>query len=366
MRHFGVVYDVGLHFSGTERSSVDPFDPDLVRHDMQAISELGANAVRIEGQEIDRLIVATRAAHDAGLSVFLSPWKMDAGFRETLEYVSTCAAAAEQLRSEGAEIVFIVGCEYTIFSDGIYPGSGVYERGAWAYRKLRDGGGEREGGGWPDSPEGLPDPFPEKATQLNGVLAALAEASRQSFDGPITYSAAIFEDVDWSIFDMVGVNYYRETQTDEEYVAGLDYFRQWGKPIAIPEFGCCTYKGAAARGGRGFLVLQGTTEDGVGLFEGGVVPTRDETEQADYIERQFRLFAKADVSAAFVFVFAYSPYPTGEGAKDLDLASYSMVKHFRAEDPRSKAFPPWEAKESYYRAGGVFQELSRWTVEPRR
>jgi hypothetical protein len=352
MRYFGVVYDVGLRFSGTEGFSVDPFDPALVRHDMQAIAtDLHANAVRIEGEELGRLVLAGRAAHQAGLAVFFSPWKMDAGFEETRAYLAECATAAEQLRREGADVVFVSGCEYSIFSDGIVPGSGVYERSSWVHAQLSDVG-------WPNIPVGLPDAFDEVSRELNEVLGSLAETVRASFDGPLTYSATIFEDVDWGVFDVVGVNYYRETQTDEEYLAGLDYFRRYGKPIAIPEFGCCTYEGAAARGGRGWRILQGTASDGSGVFEGGVIPTRSEREQADCVERQLRLLAGADVFAAFVYVFAFPPYRAGAGAKDLDVASYSMVKFFPGENPRSGSMPPWEPKESFHRTGEFFRNYA--------
>ncbi|MFJ7496099.1 hypothetical protein ACIQZB_33995 [Streptomyces sp. NPDC097727] len=74
MKYFGVCYDVGLRFSGTNTSSLEPFDPARVEHDMRAIAgQLHANAVRIEGEDIGRLLTAGRMAHAAGLAVFLSP-----------------------------------------------------------------------------------------------------------------------------------------------------------------------------------------------------------------------------------------------------------------------------------------------------
>ncbi|MFJ7496098.1 hypothetical protein ACIQZB_33990 [Streptomyces sp. NPDC097727] len=122
---------------------------------------------------------------------------MDAGFEETRVYLGEAAAAAEQLRSEGADVVFMTGCGYTVFSDGLYPGSTVYERSAWVHDQLGDFG-------WPNTPEGLPEPFREKAKDLNKILAALAETVRATFGGPLTCSAAIFEDVDCSSSLRVG------------------------------------------------------------------------------------------------------------------------------------------------------------------
>jgi hypothetical protein len=84
MKYFGVVYDVGWRILGTGDSSVEPFDPELARYDMKVIAEsLGANAVRVEGEDLDRLKVASYAAHEAGLAVWFSPWKMNVGVEAT-------------------------------------------------------------------------------------------------------------------------------------------------------------------------------------------------------------------------------------------------------------------------------------------
>jgi hypothetical protein len=58
-----------------------------LQYDMQVIANnLYANAVRVEGEEIQRLAAATRAAHIMGLTVFFNPWKMNAGFDEARVY----------------------------------------------------------------------------------------------------------------------------------------------------------------------------------------------------------------------------------------------------------------------------------------
>lgn len=353
LKYFGVCYDVGLRFSGTNKLSLDNFVPELIEHDMRAIAnDLHANAIRIEGEDIGRLMAASRAAHRAGLSVWFSPWKMDAGLEENKIYVAEAAKAAEQLRNEGVDIVFVEACEYTLFNDGIYPGSGVMERSGWAYGAL-------DNKGWPYTPVGLPEPFPSKAKELNKVLRILAEVARTHFKGPVTYSAAIFEEVDWSIFDFVGTNYYRERQTDEEYVAGLDYFKSFGRPVGVMEFGCCAYKGAAIKGSRGWRIMSGVNPDGTGKWENGVVPTRNEPEHADYLERQLRVFESQGVQAAFIYQFSQPGYTTGEGARDLDLGGFGIVKLFPADHPRSQMIPNWEPKEAFKRVGKVFAELRR-------
>ena len=56
----GVVYDVGLRFT-PESCSVDSLDTALVAYDMSVIANiLRANAVRIEGEDVSRLVAAPR------------------------------------------------------------------------------------------------------------------------------------------------------------------------------------------------------------------------------------------------------------------------------------------------------------------
>lgn len=349
MRYFGVVYDVGLNYGGGWFSN-EKFDPEIVRYDMRAIkNDLNANAIRIEGDDIERLRVAGRLAHEAGLAVWMAPWRMNVGEDATTAYLEEAALMAEQLRKDGADVTFILGCEYTIFSDGIYPGETFFDRSAWVKTKLD---------GWPQTPENLPEPLPEKAKELNRVLRSFSETVRKIFHGPQLYSAAIFEEVDWTIFDYAGPNNYRETQTDAEYQASFDYFKSFGRPVAVPEFGCCTYEGAADLGARGWRVLEGSNPDGTGKWKDGVLPVRSETEQADYIERQLRAFVEAGVEAAFVFMFADAARPVDEGTRDLDRATYSIVKWLPAHDPRSRSMPPWEPKESFTRTAALFGKLA--------
>ncbi|MEU1300695.1 hypothetical protein [Streptomyces shenzhenensis] len=351
MKYFGVVYDIGYRVFGEGGSSVEPFDPDLVRYDMNVIADdLQANAVRIEGEDLARLEIASRAALDAGLAIWFSPWKMNVDFDATTEYLVEAAKIAERLVRDGGDVVFIVSCEYSIFSDGVYPGNNIFERSAWVKQHF----GAIE---WPNIPAGLPDPLPQKAEILNQYLKSFRDTVRGHFSGPVTYSAAIFEDVDWTLFDYAGPNYYRETQSDEEYAAGFEYFRTFGKPIAIPEFGCCTYVGAAGRGARGWRLLQEKFPDGSVKWQNDDVPVRSETEQADYAERQLRFFQDQGVEAAFIFQYNAPGYVHDEGARDADLGSYGMVKFPPRGDARWRQMPPWEPKKIYHRAAKVFREL---------
>ena len=348
MKYRGVVYDVGLNFNGTG-FSVEPFDLALVKHDMRTIAdELHANAVRIEGEEITRLEIAARSAHSVGLKVFFNPWKMNATIEETREYFAEAANSAETLRIEGIDLVFIAGCEYTIFGKGVFPGDSFNDRVMYLGPQFPSG----------HMIEDISQALRDKSVELNKALRSFVAVIRSQFGGQITYSAGSWEVVDWEIFDIVGIDYYRRGETAEKYVSCLDRHRI-GKPLAVLEVGCCAYEGAAERGDGGFVLLKGTTPDGTGIFENDVVPTRSEKEQAHYVGTQLDLLNNAGVDAVFIYVFSFPCMPAGKGAKDLDMMSFSLVKTFPEQDSRSKDMPPWVPKESFHRVAEVFRSMEQ-------
>ncbi|KAL6232122.1 hypothetical protein BDW75DRAFT_247399 [Aspergillus navahoensis] len=332
MKYRGVVYDVGLSFNGTG-FSVEPFNPALVKYDMKTIADgLHANAVRIEGEEITRLEIAARSAHSVELKVFFNPWKMNATIEETRAYFEEAAKTAERLRNEGIELVFIAGCEYTIFNKGVFPGDSFNDRVMFLGPQFPSG----------HMIEDIPQALRDKSVELNKVLRSFVEAIRSQFRGQITYSAGSWEVVDWDIFDGVGIDYYRRGETEEKYVSCLDRYRI-GKPLAVLEVGCCAYEGAAERGDGGFVLLKGTNPDGTGIFENDIL----------------ELLNGAGVDAAFIFLFSFPCMPAGKGARDLDMMSFSLVQTFPENDPRSKDMPPWVPKESFHRVADVFRSMEQ-------
>ncbi|MCP3727546.1 hypothetical protein M3I53_31260 [Paraburkholderia sp. CNPSo 3272] len=344
MKYRGIVYDVGLRFTANNPYSVAHFDSELVSYDINTIATtLHANAVRIEGEEIERLLTASRIAHAAGLTIFFNPWKMNVPIADLPAYFAQAASAAEQLRGEGANIVFVCGCEITLFNDGILPGATLMERVAWLGSQAAAATGPK-----------VPTVFQEKSAMLNDALTAITAAVRAEFSGLVTYSSGTWEDVDWRLFDVVGVDYYRNGETAREYVAGLDRFRI-GKPLIVMEVGSCAYEGAAARGAGGFMLLEGQNPDGTGKFVNNIVPTRSEREQAEYVEEQLELLSGAEVDGVFIYVFSFPSYRFGEGARDLDMMSFSLVKTFPDGDPRSNQMPPWAPKAAFHRVADFFQ-----------
>ena len=126
---------------------------------------------------------------------------------------------------------------------------------------------------------------------------------------------------------------------------GADGHRE--RPVAITEFGCCTYLGAADAGGRGFAILDISAHDRDSTpprLNGSYI--RDESEQARELTEMLSIFDAAGVDATFVMTFAAPLNPTSDDPLyDLDMASYSLVKSFGGRlGPLGAAHPgaPWD------------------------
>lgn len=346
MKYRGVVYDVGLKFTADNPYSVEHFDPELVAYDINSIAtELHANAIRIEGEEIERLVAASRIAHAAGLTVFFNPWKMNVPIVELPAYFEQAARAAEQIRIEGADIVFVAGCEMSLFNEGIFKGATVTER--------IQGLIERGTAAQANESEALR----VQAAKLNEALKQIVVGVRKEFKGRVTYSAGMWEMVDWSLFDIVGIDHYRSNESTKEYVGALDRYRL-SKPLVVMEVGSCAYEGAGKLGAGGFMRLKGVNPDGTGIFTAGIVPTRSEREQANYVEEQLNLLTGAGIDGVFIYVFSFPTFPHAKGARDLDMMSFSLVRTYPKDNPKGQEIPPWEPKEAFHRIASIYRDIA--------
>src|SRR5262245_52804861 len=114
MKRRGINYDVGTHYG--ELVTRATFDVAVARRELEIIrDDLHCNAIRISGQDTERLVTATEAALQQGLEVWLSPLLHDWNEQDTFDAVAACAAAAERLRKQWPRLIFILGCELTIF-----------------------------------------------------------------------------------------------------------------------------------------------------------------------------------------------------------------------------------------------------------
>lgn len=94
---------------------------------------------------------------------------------------------------------------------------------------------------------------------LQAFLSKAIRNVRNVFRGEVTYASEPLEAVDWSLFDYVGLDYYRATHIKASYASKLKAFFEWRKPVIITEFGCCAYQGADQVGGRGWMIVDRTT-----------------------------------------------------------------------------------------------------------
>lgn len=290
VRARGIAYDTGT-FPG-DRLTRKTFDPARVRHDMTVIAdELHCDAVRVSGRCAERLDIAARHAADAGLEVWFSPFPADLPPKEILPFFADCARRAEALRQDGARVVLVTGCELSAFAHGFLPGDTYLDRlHAMATADME----------WWTSL----GPVPER---LNAFLAQAATTVRAHFGGKITYASGSWEPVDWSPFDMVGIDAYRTAQTTGTFRTHLRESLSHGKPVAVTEYGTCAYRGAGDLGGMAWQPPR------------GAVP--DEDEQVRYLNELLDIFEEEGVDTALWFSFANYDKP-----RDRDIASYGVVR----------------------------------------
>lgn len=339
MHRKGINYDVGTLTVSKESSSRERFDPLIVQREIEIIkNDLHCTAIRISGQDLTRLLLASEYALRQGLEVWFSPRWIDATEQEMLAYLAECAEAAEQLRQQFPQIIFVVGCELTFFLQGLVDGNTALERmqtcmKPWRLLKstLRKG------------------PFNKR---LNAFLARAAAVVREGFHGQLTYASGPWEAVDWAPFDFVGIDYYRDASNASSYRQTLHKYFTHGKPVVILEFGCCTYQGAQAKGGYGWAIVDRTTTPK--QLQGAYV--RDEQGQATYVKELLDIFREEHVEGAFVFTFVMPSYPYHDDPRyDLDMASYSLVKTYANHMGRTYSDVPWEPKESFQQVAHFYQ-----------
>jgi hypothetical protein len=304
------------------------YSPNVVSRELEIIkNDLHCNAVRIQGFYLDRLVTASEIALKLGLEVWFSPEMWDRTQDETLEYLKKAASAAEVLRARfPGRVVFSLGSELTLFMQGIVEGKSVFERMSSPsfLANIRTGAHN---------------------APLNSFLVRANKAVKDQFLGPVTYFSLPFEAVDWSLFDFVGVDHYRDARVADSYGKTVEkYSSLYNKPVVIGEFGCCTYRGAEKLGGQGFMIAFGMMQDYLGPIKNmppnisemlSMLPKvdghfiRDEALQAGEIVDQLGVLDSVGVDGAFVFTFVSPNSTYNEDSRfDGDLGSYSLVKSY--------------------------------------
>ena len=355
MNRRGVSYDAGRVLGMNWRPVLDP---QVARRELEIIrTDLHCNAVRVCARDLGRLTTVARDALAQGLEVWLSPELWNRSPQATLAYLTKAAAAAQTLHEHWpGRVVLSVGSELTLFMRGIVPGRTLTRRLAhpsfWENAKL----------GTHNEP-------------LNAFLAKAARSARQHFSGPITYAALIWEKVDWSVFDFIGVDHYREARIKDRYLEMLQPLFAYGKPVVVTEFGMRAYTGADSSGALGLGVI-----DSRSLFLhqlpaiGRLVRprlngqyVRDEALQAREITETLTILDAAGVDGAFVctFVEPLSTFDDDPG-HDLDMSALSLVKSYTTRHGATYPDMTWEPKQAFGAVAGYYQQSIARTTEPPR
>ena len=317
----GINYDAGTEYRPGEMSR-EIWNTDDVVRDMRVIKEeLHCNSVNVYGTDLPRMVTTAEIALTQGLAVSYQPRSIDRSRSEMLEWVGVGAAAAEGLRGNG-DVTLNVGCETSLFTEGFVPGRSFMSRMrnlTWYWPFLR-----------------------RVNTLLNSHLNDVLGVARGHFGGRVTYGSGSWESVDWSGFDLVGVNLYRDRWNAKTYVGDLEKLADHGKPVVITEFGCCTFEGAETKGGGGWLIVDFDRDPPV------VKPgyTRSERVQARHLDELLGLFDDAGIHGAYVFDFMQAGFANySDPLKDLDMASYGVVKV--APSKPGDTSIRWERKEAF-------------------
>ena len=345
MRAKGINYDTGFFNGGT--STHEPFDPEIVRQEMRVIrDDLHCTAVRVTGGDAGRLKAAATHAADAGLEVWLCPFTSDVEQDALLALLADCAEHGESLRKAGANVVLLAGSELSLFLPGILPGDKLADRLALIADPLR-----------------VRAHIGEARVRINAFLRRAAEVVRARFGGQVSYASLPFEGVDWTPFDIIATDAgYRTAATKGNFREHMRAFvaqgRAQGKPVAITEFGCATYRGAADAGKDAHALVVYGADGRPSHLSGDFV--RDEAEQATYVRELLEVFDSEGVDAAFVYTFARYDLPHHEDPKtDLDRVSAGVVKVLDAasEGAASRRYPGmrWEPKAAFDVVVEVYQ-----------
>jgi hypothetical protein len=342
MRLKGVSYDVGIVYGMNWRPD---FQTEVVRRELEIIrKDLHCNAVRIVGRSLRRLVTAGRLALDLGLETWLSPQCWDRSPEPSVRYLAKAARAAESLREGHPDLVVLcVASESTLFNRGIIPGRSVTARvrNPKLFETVRSGGHNRP---------------------LNELLAKLVEGARSAYHGRLTYASLSWEKVDWSPFDIVGVDHYYTERIADRWAEMLQPAIATGKPVVITEFGFDTSSNGPYA--DGFLDSAGLKPSPIdvrsqllhqvpilGRFVRARLKsslTRDEPGQARRLVAQLELLERSGVSGGFISTFLSQLAPYSEEPRfNVDTASPSLVRYLERGHGSTYPEMPWEPKESF-------------------
>ncbi|MDQ0931027.1 abortive phage infection protein [Streptomyces turgidiscabies] len=303
------------------------FSPARMRADIRTIrDDLHADTVDVTGDGVERLNATASEVAERGMHVWLQPTLGDVPERDILDHLAETGRHAERLRRQGASVEFSVGCEFWLFVPGIVPGETALER----IENMLNGTVDWE----------------KMQRRLDRFTAKAAAVGRSVFHGRLSYAAAQDDRVDWGLFDVVGVDYYSWYPNRADYVRELRRYLRYGKPVAITEFGTCTYEGAPQAGGMGWDVVD--YDKVPAEIKGELV--RSERTQAAYVTELLDVFESMGLYAAMAFEFgtADAEHRADSPRYDIDMASYGIAKAVKKRPGDLSSPWHWEPKKAFH------------------
>lgn len=339
MTYKGINYDTGTR-TLTGRVTREIFDLTVVSKEIAIIkNELHCNAIRISGFDIERVVKTAEIALKEGLTVWFSPCLQYENPENVLKYIIQSAMAAEKLRAEFSHVIFVAGCELTLFASGFVKGDTGEQRIKNLFRPRS----------LVKNMLGINRSY---NTRLNEFLINAVVEIRKRFKGQITYASGTWEKVDWNLFDIIGIDHYRASYNKSSYVKEMEGYKKFGKPLSIMEFGCCTYKGADDKGAMGWAIVDWKKDRPT--LKGNYI--RDEGVQASYLKELLDIFETQQAFAAFVFTFTMGNYIYNEQAHyDLDMASYGIVRAVGINKTGYRGLP-WIPKQAFFEVANYYRD----------
>jgi hypothetical protein len=176
------------------------------------------------------------------------------------------------------------------------------------------------------------------------------------FHGPLTYASTPFEVVDWSLFDFIGVDLYRNSKNERRYTETIRRYVGRGKSVVNTEFGHSSYRGD--RPGQMELGEADTLSvllHRIPLAGRLVRPrlkrgshARDEEQQARELTETLGILDAEGADGAFIWTFA-DPWLThsADPRHDLDMTSTALVKTYERGHGTTYPGLPWEPKPAF-------------------
>ena len=296
MKFKGITYNAGIDYN--QRGDGKNMDTQEFLYDLKYIKKMNCNSIRLYGSHNKKLLTYTKLALQNGFIVWASPRYIGKSKDETIKLLLDFSDKLEKLRS-GNNIFLIIGNEFAIDMDGLVPGDTQMQR-ARNYKKT-------------------------SSEVLNNIFSEFVPKIRNVFGGKMTYAALITEDIDYSLFDYIGLNYYWHWKNMFNYSSRLkNLSKKYHKKIIITEFGTCCYKFASCLNGAAYYPIQELRLHEKPILKWLVM--RNEMEQIRCIKRCFKAFKKANVEGAFIFDYAekWKIYVPETG--DMDLASFGVMR----------------------------------------